>query len=55
MAKRTTRKSKSPFTLLSQNFGKIILALIATGSFAIAFGNEKSLNSFHYNQVIAVA
>ena len=41
MAKRTTRKSKSPFTILSQNFGKIILALIATGSFAIAFGNEK--------------
>ena len=41
MAKKTTKKSKTQFAFLSQNFGKIVLALIATGSFAIAFGNEK--------------
>ena len=41
MAKKTTRKSKTQFAFLSQNVGKIVLALIATGSFAIAFGNEK--------------
>ena len=41
MAKRPTRKGKSQATFLSQNVGKIMLALIATGSFAIAFGSEK--------------
>ncbi|NNP67180.1 DNA/RNA non-specific endonuclease [Acinetobacter sp. Ac_5812] len=41
MAKRPTRKSKSPFAFLSQNVGKMMLALVATGSFAIAFGSEK--------------
>lgn len=41
MAKKTTKKSKTQFAFLSQNVGKIVLALIATGSFAIAFGNEK--------------
>ncbi|WP_333976032.1 DNA/RNA non-specific endonuclease [Acinetobacter colistiniresistens] len=41
MAKKPTRKSKSPFAFLSQNVGKIMLALVATGSFAIAFGSEK--------------
>ncbi|EEH67935.1 DNA/RNA non-specific endonuclease [Acinetobacter sp. ATCC 27244] len=41
MARRTSRKSKAKFAFLSQNFGKIVLALLATSSFAIAFGNEK--------------
>jgi endonuclease G, mitochondrial len=41
MAKKPTRKGKTPFAFLSQNVGKIILAAVATGSFAIAFGNEK--------------
>ncbi|MCH7394587.1 DNA/RNA non-specific endonuclease [Acinetobacter dispersus] len=41
MAKRPTRKSKTPFAFLSQNIGKMVLALVATGSFAIAFGSEK--------------
>lgn len=41
MAKRPTRKSKTPFAFLSQNIGKMLLALVATGSFAIAFGSEK--------------
>ncbi|WP_032811167.1 DNA/RNA non-specific endonuclease [Acinetobacter vivianii] len=41
MAKKPTRKGKTPFAFLSQNVGKIMLAAVATGSFAIAFGNEK--------------
>ncbi|MBP7880701.1 MAG: DNA/RNA non-specific endonuclease [Acinetobacter sp.] len=41
MARRTTRKRKTQFAFLSQNVGKILLALLATSSFAIAFGNEK--------------
>ena len=41
MAKKTTRKGKSQNTFLSKNTGKVLLALIATGSFAIAFGSEK--------------
>lgn len=41
MAKKTTRKNKTQFAFLSQNVGKILLALVATGSFAIAFGSEK--------------
>lgn len=41
MAKKTTRKGKSQTTFLSKNTGKVLLALIATGSFAIAFGSEK--------------
>ena len=41
MAKKTTKKAKTQAHFLSQNIGKILLALIATGSFAIAFGGEK--------------
>ena len=41
MAKKTTKKAKTQAHFLSQNIGKILLALVATGSFAIAFGSEK--------------
>lgn len=41
MAKKTTKKAKTQANFLSQNIGKILLALVATGSFAIAFGSEK--------------
>ena len=41
MAKKPSKKAKTQANFLSQNIGKIVLALIATGSFAIAFGNEK--------------
>lgn len=41
MAKKTTKKAKTQANFLSQNVGKILLALVATGSFAIAFGSEK--------------
>lgn len=41
MAKKTSKKTNLNFPFLNQNSGKILLAVIATGSFALAFGNEK--------------
>ena len=41
MAKKPSKKAKTQANFLSQNIGKILLTLVATGSFAIAFGGEK--------------
>ncbi|MFI7825711.1 DNA/RNA non-specific endonuclease, partial [Acinetobacter baumannii] len=40
MASKKRSKGTNSFSL-SEHFGKIILACIAAGSFAIAFGSEK--------------
>ncbi len=40
MASKKRSKGTNSFSI-SQHFGKIILACIAAGSFAIAFGSEK--------------
>lgn len=47
MAIKKRKTSKSWVQLLNQNSLKIILGLVATSSFAIAFGQEKSNNLFH--------
>ena len=44
MAKRPSRKAKTPFAALKQNMGKVLLGVIAIGSFAIAFGGGKVKN-----------
>ena len=41
MAKKKSSSGKSVFNMFNQNGLKVILGLVATGSFAIAFGQEK--------------
>ncbi len=46
MASKNVSKGTNSFSI-SQHFGKIILACIAAGSFAIAFGSERFRSGFH--------
>ena len=45
MAKKKSSSGKSVFNMFNQNGLKVILGLVATGSFAIAFGQEKKFSN----------